>query len=151
MLKKIKGGGGKNPNTNGLGRGFFLASQPLVAHFEALESIQLGWMFPVILGDGAIILTYLYPDAIRCSRSHLWAETCRNEEGSGERLLCDGRHALVLAAPSRFCTYESSPPTRWDVSGGEAYKLLNSAVALEVITLCKQGQPLPMWKQYWRG
>lgn len=96
-------------------------------------------------------LMYLYPDAICCSRSHLWAETCRNEEGSGERLLCDGRHALVLAAPSRFCTYESSPPTRWDVSGREAYKLLNSAVALEVITLCKQGQPLPVWKQYWRG
>lgn len=65
-----------NANSNSLARGFFLALQPLVAHFKALESTQLGWMFSVMLGDGAIIWMYLYFDATCCSCSPLWAEMC---------------------------------------------------------------------------
>lgn len=60
-----------NINSNGLAHRFSLGSQPLVAHFKALESTQLGWVFPVMLGDGAIILTYLYLGTVYTSLTAL--------------------------------------------------------------------------------
>lgn len=38
-----------------------------MAHFKALESIQLDGIFPGMLGDGTIILTYLHLDTLYAS------------------------------------------------------------------------------------
>lgn len=72
-IKEDKRSGKIKPNTNsnGLAHRFSLGSQPLVAHFKALESIQLDGIFPVMLGNGAITLTYLYLDTILASLTAL--------------------------------------------------------------------------------
>lgn len=42
-----------------------------MAHFKVLESIQLGGIFPVMLGNGAISLMYLCLDTICASLTAL--------------------------------------------------------------------------------